>query len=209
MMVATYASVERTPSRQQSTCRTVARSRRNARNPAARPSQVPLSSTIQLKLTTGATDDPLEHEADRVADHVMRMPDAEVSIAAAPRRVSRTCTSCQENPEHKCESCEEETKLRMKPAEAGGTAPDEAPPVVEDVLRQPGQALNAATRTFFEQRFGHDFSGVRIHIDQNSAESARAVGAQAYTVGSHIAFAASSFAGAGSTTSPQRATVAR
>ena len=30
---------------------------------------------IQAKLKVGAVDDPLEHEADRVADQVIRMPD--------------------------------------------------------------------------------------------------------------------------------------
>ena len=34
---------------------------------------------IQAKLKVGAVDDPLEHEADRVADQVMRMPAREVA----------------------------------------------------------------------------------------------------------------------------------
>ena len=37
------------------------------------PSLPPLP--LQRKLTIGSVDDPLEHEADRVADRVMRMPD--------------------------------------------------------------------------------------------------------------------------------------
>jgi hypothetical protein len=40
-----------------------------------------------------------------------------------------------------------------------------------------------------EHQFGHDFSRVRIHADGPAGHSARAVSAQAYTVGSHIAFA--------------------
>jgi hypothetical protein len=129
----------------------------------------------------------------------MRMPNAELSIAAAPLQISRKCAACEEHEDHKCESCEEEAKgeqkrLRMKPAGSGVPAPDEAPPIVEEVLREPGQPLDAATRTFFELRFGHDFSGVRVHTDENAAESAQAVGARAYTVGTHIAFAASNFA---------------
>ncbi len=39
-------------------------------NPLA--SQPPL---LQAKLTIGAVDDPYEHEADRVAETVMRMPE--------------------------------------------------------------------------------------------------------------------------------------
>ncbi len=40
-----------------------------------------------------------------------------------------------------------------------------------------------------EPRFGHDFSGVRVHTDSRAAESARAVNAHAYTVGNDIVFA--------------------
>jgi hypothetical protein len=39
-----------------------------------------------------------------------------------------------------------------------------------------------------EPRFGRDFSGVRVHTDSAAAESARAVNANAYTVGQHIVF---------------------
>jgi hypothetical protein len=64
-----------------------------------------------------------------------------------------------------------------------------APPVVHDVLRSPGQPLDPEARTFFEPRYGHDFSRVRVHADRQAGESARAVGAEAYTVGWAIAFA--------------------
>lgn len=62
------------------------------------------------------------------------------------------------------------------------------PPIVHDVLRSPGQPLDASTRAFFEPRFRHDFSRVRVHADAAAAESARAVTALAYTVGTDIAF---------------------
>ena len=62
------------------------------------------------------------------------------------------------------------------------------PAIVRDVLRSPGEALDANTRTFMEPRFGHDFSGVRIHTDSKAAASARAVRALAYTVGRDVVF---------------------
>jgi hypothetical protein len=40
-----------------------------------------------------------------------------------------------------------------------------------------------------EPRFGHDFSGVRVHTDGRAGTSANAVGAVAYTVGNDIVFA--------------------
>jgi hypothetical protein len=68
------------------------------------------------------------------------------------------------------------------------SAPASVPASVHDVLGSPGRPLDAPTRAFVEPRFGHDFSGVRVHDDSRAAESARAVNARAYTVGQHIAF---------------------
>jgi hypothetical protein len=62
------------------------------------------------------------------------------------------------------------------------------PPIVGDVLRSPSQPLDPAVRSRFEPRFGHDFSRVRVHADRRAAESAEAVGALAYTVGSDLVF---------------------
>jgi hypothetical protein len=63
-----------------------------------------------------------------------------------------------------------------------------APSSVQAALRAPGQPLDPAARAAFEPRFGHDFSAVRIHADGASAEAARAVGANAFTLGSDIVF---------------------
>jgi hypothetical protein len=60
---------------------------------------------------------------------------------------------------------------------------------VGEVLRSAGQPLDPKTRTFFESRFGHDFGSVRVHTDAKAVDSAQAVNAFAYTVGSHIVFA--------------------
>jgi Domain of unknown function (DUF4157)/OmpA family len=64
----------------------------------------------------------------------------------------------------------------------------EAPPIVREALRSPGQPLDAATRARMEPRFGHDFSGVRVHIDSVGSASADAVHARAYTVGNDVVF---------------------
>jgi hypothetical protein len=45
-----------------------------------------------------------------------------------------------------------------------------------------------------EPRFGFDFSPVRVHADEAAARSAEAVGARAYTSGSHIVFGRGQFA---------------
>src|SRR5204863_1265579 len=51
-----------------------------------------------------------------------------------------------------------------------------------------------ATRSFFEPRFGRDFSRVRVHVGERAAASAQSIGALAYAVGPHIAFAAGQYA---------------
>lgn len=50
-----------------------------------------------------------------------------------------------------------------------------------------------ATRTFFEPRFGADFSQVRLHTDSRAADTARSINAKAFTVGSDIAFGAGQY----------------
>jgi hypothetical protein len=66
--------------------------------------------------------------------------------------------------------------------------PSSVPPIVHEVLNSPGEPLDTGTRSFMEPRFGYDFSKVRVHTDAKAAESARAVNAQAYTVGQDIFF---------------------
>lgn len=70
----------------------------------------------------------------------------------------------------------------------------EIPPIVHNVLQSSGQSLDAATRTILEPRFGHDFSRVRVHHDDQAAESAQAVQAEAYTVGQDIVFGTGQYA---------------
>jgi hypothetical protein len=44
-----------------------------------------------------------------------------------------------------------------------------------------------------EARFGHDFSQVRVHADADAAESARSLGALAFTVGNDVVFGAAKY----------------
>jgi LysM repeat protein len=125
----------------------------------------PPQGRIQAKLAVGRSSDPLEGEADRVAAQVVRMPDGLQPVAASG----------------------------VGGAASGPDAGD-APPVVHDVLRSPGQSLDGSTRAFFEPRFGRDFSQVRVHADERAARSARAIGATAYTAAQSIVFGQGAFA---------------
>lgn len=68
----------------------------------------------------------------------------------------------------------------------------ESSPVL-DVIGKGGQPLDESVRAPMENHLGADFSDVRIHTDAQAAESAEAVGAQAYTVGNDIAFRSGSY----------------
>ncbi|HKQ30668.1 MAG TPA: DUF4157 domain-containing protein [Burkholderiales bacterium] len=123
---------------------------------------------MQTKLQVSQPGDAFEREADRVADQVLRMPQPDSSLDKVTQtdtapRVSRVASS----------------SIVSSPS---------ATPTVHDTLRDSGQPLDAATRGFFEPRFGHDFDDVRIHTNTKAAESAQSVSARAYTVGNNIAF---------------------
>ncbi|MDH5178844.1 MAG: DUF4157 domain-containing protein, partial [Gammaproteobacteria bacterium] len=53
-----------------------------------------------------------------------------------------------------------------------------------------GQPLMESERGFFEPRFGHSFSRVRVHTDGRAAQTARQINAQAFTIGRDIFFGA-------------------
>ncbi|MET0646931.1 MAG: DUF4157 domain-containing protein [Pyrinomonadaceae bacterium] len=105
--------------------------------------------------------------------------------------LQRSC-ACGGDKSGDCDDCSRK-KLRRRAA-SQTTAPHTAPPVVGEVLNSPGRPLDEATRAFMEPRFGHDFSKVRVHADERAAESARSVGALAYTVGNNVVFNAGQFA---------------
>ena len=88
------------------------------------------------------------------------------------------------------EADEEPTPRRFA---TSGLVSTQVPPIVGEVLRSPGEPLDVDTAQRMGASFGFEFSGVRIHNDERAAESARAVGASAYTVGSDIIFAAGQY----------------
>ena len=156
---------------------------------------------IQRKLTIGSVDDPLEHEADRVAEHVMRMPSGLGRIDSSAPQVQRkcscggTCDSCRSDEEHW--TVQRKSAARPSIGAAGAAAATtamHAPPIVHEVLRSPGQPLPSSVRTFFEPRFGADFSQVRVHTDTAAQRSAQDLNANAYTAGQNVVFGSGRFA---------------
>jgi hypothetical protein len=123
---------------------------------------------LQTKLMVNELGDPYEQEADRIADQTLAAPTATGSRSARPR-IQRFTGQANEEL-------------------------NSAPSSVNHALRSPGRPLNLALRQDMEQRFGHDFSRVRLHSDAVAAKSARDVNARAYTVGQDIVFGAGQYA---------------
>ncbi|MBS7542767.1 eCIS core domain-containing protein [Ancylobacter oerskovii] len=144
---------------------------------------------LQRRLAVDVSE-PLEREADAMADRVMRMADPDRAIGRdQPPSLARKCAACAAEHEED-EREDDEQKLRRRHASArdnlGGTT---APAIVHDVLGSPGRPLASSERRFFEPRFGYDFGSVRVHADSRAAASADAVNALAYTVEHNIVFA--------------------
>ncbi len=137
------------------------------------------SGAIRAKLAISNPDDPEEREADHVAQSIMR------SAAGFP--VGSHC-SCADG-EEMCEQCKQKQGgIPIQRSASAPAAPVQATRLVHEVLRSSGRSLDHATRAFFEPRFGHDFSHVRVHTGMEAAESARSINANAYTFGSDIVF---------------------
>ena len=81
-----------------------------------------------------------------------------------------------------------------KPTAKQNAATPHAGRHVERVLASAGRPLPAIDRSYFEPRFGRDFSSVRVHTGGDAAASAAAIGARAYTVGDQIVFGAGEYA---------------
>jgi hypothetical protein len=123
---------------------------------------------LQTNLRVNKTGDAYEQEADRIAEQITREP-AHPGISPALLRIQR---------------------ISGQPA----SDPDTAPTSVERTLAGPGRPLDAILQQEMKQRFGYDFSQVRVHLGVAAEQSTREVHANAYTVGRDIVFGAGQFA---------------
>ena len=103
--------------------------------------------------------------------------------------LQRKCACGNHTMSGACDECaQKENSLQRRANTNAESESSGVPSIVNEVLRSPGNSLDTSTREFFESRFDHDFSGVRVHADSNAAQSAESVNALAYTVGRDIVF---------------------
>jgi hypothetical protein len=112
------------------------------------------------------------------------------TIRPARRWLQRTCDCGNHSGSATCSDCRKKknSERHLQRHSEDSSASIQVLQIVHDVLDTAGRPLDPDTRMTMESRFAHDFSHVRIHDDARAAESARAVRARAYTVGSHIVF---------------------
>jgi hypothetical protein len=131
------------------------------------PIHPPTAGAIQAKLSINKADDTYEQEADRISTQVSAMP-ASTAARGAPR-------------------------IQRFTGKSNGQV-DAAHASVDQALAGPGTPLAPALRQDMEQRFGYDFSHVRVHSGTAAEKSAGDVNAHAYTVGHDIVFGMGRFA---------------
>lgn len=155
---------------------------------------------VQAKLTINEPGDKYEQEADQVAEQVMRMPDpatmerTAVAEQAQGSRFQRGCSECDEELRRQPEEEEEEEEILQAKPSHGVTpelAPDEQTRI--NAMRGAGQPLSESVRSFFEPRFGYDFSQVRVYTDERAVDIAQSLNAKALTVGQNVIFGAGQY----------------
>ena len=137
---------------------------------------------LQLKLTVGPAGDQYEQEADRVAEQVVSMnapAPVENSTPGSPQ-VSRAPIADSITP-----------LQRSADLQASAATGGEVTPQTESTIRSAqggGKSLSSDEKSYFEPRFGADFSGVKIHTGGQANDLAKSINARAFTVGSDIFF---------------------
>jgi Domain of unknown function (DUF4157) len=139
-----------------------------------------------VTLAVSQPGDPLEREANEVADKVMRMANP-ASLASGSVAMQRNGARREDSADRVSEP-HSRNLYALSIANQSPSSSSSDTQIVHDVLRLPGQPLDSDTRAFMEPRLGCDFSQVRIHTDQQAAESAQSVGARAYTKGRNVVF---------------------
>ncbi len=125
------------------------------------------TSPIRIQMISKETfnSESAEREADSVAEQVTRSP------AAPP------CLACQKKLSDASPS--RHTVRLSRP---------QIPKNLQSIIPSGGSPLDAPLKQDMEQRFGYDFSHVRLHTDSRAASKASGLNARAYTVGSNIVF---------------------
>jgi hypothetical protein len=169
--------------------------------------------TVQAKLSVSKPDDPMEVEADRAADRVMRMRDVQMQRTAEDRatpEVQRQAEAPDVQRQAEAEAPEVQRradadgdvqrKAEVRPTDdvvqrMGVDAPAVAPDAQTELQQATtgGRALPSEVREHMEPRFGADLGDVRIHTDEQAASLSNHMSARAFTYRNHVFFGRDQF----------------
>ncbi len=137
---------------------------------------------FQAKSVTDTPGSPLEHEADRAAEHV-------VSGAGPAPSLSHATAGGLASGVHRSRLTPASFAPPRHPPGRSAAQPHPDDPVTA-LLRTPGAGvpLPPGHRTRLEHRLHSDLRGVRLHTGPDAAEACRSIHARAFTSGSHIWF---------------------
>ena len=166
----------------------------------------PAAERLQPKLKVGDVNDPMEHEAEAVAQRVVagepaatvsRMPAATekkpepVRRAAAPEKKPEAVHRAAA-PEKKPEAVHRAAAPEKKPEAVHRAASSAASPSMSQTAQHAvdtkgsGRPLDSSVRSPIESSTGSDLGHVRVHDDSQARESAASINARAFTYGSDI-----------------------
>jgi Domain of unknown function (DUF4157) len=130
------------------------------------PDDVPVQRVVQCKSINSSSADPLEQEADRIADKLVAGTSVEIDSL---QRASSPALSCDWHV----------ATDRISDFEAGLSG---------------GESLPRDVRARFEPALGMDLGAVRIHKGREAALAAEAMRAHAFATGDHVVFGAGQYA---------------
>jgi hypothetical protein len=139
------------------------------------------SSFFQRKLTVGPSNDKYEQEADAVAEKV-------VQSKSEGNNFFKPTISTLSHIQRKCAACEEEEKQIQRKESGSNVSDHSSSSLISEAVGGRGNAMDYNTRSYMEDRFGYNFSDVKIHTGSVAAKSADAINAHAYTTSNNIVF---------------------
>ncbi|WP_159523313.1 eCIS core domain-containing protein [Sunxiuqinia indica] len=143
---------------------------------------------VQPKMKVGAPGDRYENEADRVADQVVTGSEPSIQKQEEEEAAQMSPIEAVSVSQIQACPCDREDSLQKKGLNQSASV---ASPWLEQQInnsKSGGEALPKNTRSFMETRFGHDFSGVRVHHDSSAATMSSNIQAKAFTNRNHIYF---------------------
>ena len=124
------------------------------------------------------------------------MPEPQ-AVSGGASHIQRACSTCEEKEDEELQRqpIEEEEEEELQAKENAGLTPEVGQGVENSIsaIRGGGQPLSENDRSYFEPRFGRDFSQVRVHTDTQAAEAVRAVNTRAFTMGQKVVFGPEQF----------------